>query len=360
MAIGAPADDEVQIRGRGIGPQLPRRADALGMYPGTAAAARRRSGRHGFRRRSRRDAIQVGDEVLALTPRGFCCSRQHARGPGVAAADVAVAAGRGDDSDRLSHRALRVAPRGRDRSAGERVLIHAGAGGVGIAAIQLAQHAGAEIFATAGSPEKRAFLRTLGVHTSSTRGRSRLPMRFAAQTRGEGIDIGAELAGGRVHPAQPGAAARRGSVPGAWQGGSLGSGARRAPSIRAFDTSRSTSAMSASRRRRLVEQMYGELMPLFESGVLEPLPSRSYAIDEALDAFRFMAQARHIGKIVLWQQPAAERAARPGGWRLPGDGRSWRRRPARRPLAGAFRGRTRRSCRARGATAAAASWQPES
>ena len=47
--------------------------------------------------------------------------------------------------------------------AGERILIHAGAGGVGLAAIQLAQLAGAEVFATAGSDDKREFLRAIGV-----------------------------------------------------------------------------------------------------------------------------------------------------------------------------------------------------
>ncbi len=46
---------------------------------------------------------------------------------------------------------------------GERVLIHGAAGGVGIAAIQLAKWIGAEIYATAGSAEKRDFLRLLGV-----------------------------------------------------------------------------------------------------------------------------------------------------------------------------------------------------
>ena len=46
---------------------------------------------------------------------------------------------------------------------GERVLVHAGAGGVGMAAIQIAHHLGAEVIATAGSPTKRALLKTLGV-----------------------------------------------------------------------------------------------------------------------------------------------------------------------------------------------------
>ena len=55
-------------------------------------------------------------------------------------------------------------------AAGERVLIHAATGGVGLAAVQIAQRAGAEIFATAGSPKKRAYLRALGIsHVSDSR-----------------------------------------------------------------------------------------------------------------------------------------------------------------------------------------------
>ena len=54
--------------------------------------------------------------------------------------------------------------------AGERVLIHAGAGGVGLAAIQLAQAAGAEVFATASAP-KQALLGRLASSTYSTVGR---------------------------------------------------------------------------------------------------------------------------------------------------------------------------------------------
>src|SRR5258705_7333136 len=59
-----------------------------------------------------------------------------------------------------SWHALKNVPRLRQ---GERVLIHAGAGGVGMAAIQIAHHLGAEVIASAGSPAKRALLETLGV-----------------------------------------------------------------------------------------------------------------------------------------------------------------------------------------------------
>src|SRR5207302_9094177 len=72
---------------------------------------------------------------------------------------------------------------------GERVLIHAAAGGVGLSAVQLAQRAGAEIFATAGSPEKRAFLQYIGVkHVMDSRS-----LAFAEEvmqrTGGKGVDI---------------------------------------------------------------------------------------------------------------------------------------------------------------------------
>ena len=72
---------------------------------------------------------------------------------------------------------------------GERVLIHAASGGVGLAAIQIARQVGAEIFATAGSPRKREYLRSLGIqHVMDSR-----TLDFADQIReatgGEGIDL---------------------------------------------------------------------------------------------------------------------------------------------------------------------------
>ncbi len=74
-------------------------------------------------------------------------------------------------------------------SAGERVLIHAAAGGVGLAAVRIAQALGAEVFATAGSPDKREFLRAAGVqHRLDSRS-----LKFAEQvmalTGGQGVDV---------------------------------------------------------------------------------------------------------------------------------------------------------------------------
>ena len=72
---------------------------------------------------------------------------------------------------------------------GDRVLIHAGAGGVGLAAIQIARNAGGVVFATAGNPEKREYLTSIGVdHVMDSRS-----LDFAREIReltdGRGVDI---------------------------------------------------------------------------------------------------------------------------------------------------------------------------
>jgi NADPH:quinone reductase-like Zn-dependent oxidoreductase len=74
------------------------------------------------------------------------------------------------------------------RLSGESILIHAGSGGVGLAAIQIAQHLSLEIFATAGTPEKRQLLKSMGVpHVMNSR-----TLDFAdevmAATNGRGVD----------------------------------------------------------------------------------------------------------------------------------------------------------------------------
>src|SRR3712207_9252379 len=84
--------------------------------------------------------------------------------------------------------------------AGDRVLIHAAAGGVGLAAIQLAQRAGAEVYATAGTPAQAALLRALGgQYVMDPR-----PLAFGDEgvqfTCGQGADIGLNSLAARRDP----------------------------------------------------------------------------------------------------------------------------------------------------------------
>jgi acyl transferase domain-containing protein/acyl carrier protein len=199
---------------------------------------------------------------------------------------------------------------------GERVLIHAAAGGVGLAALQIAQRAGAEIFATAGSAEKRALLRSLGVsHVMDSRS-----LAFADEVRdatgGEGVDV--------VLNSLAGEAISRSLDSLRPFGRFLEIGKRdihrNAPlGLAPFRKSLSYFAIDLDRmireRPELVGALLREVMALFESKALSPIPHRTFPVGDLAEAFRHMAQARHTGKIVLrvaGEAPAIEaEAARP-------------------------------------------------
>ncbi|EYF00540.1 Malonyl CoA-acyl carrier protein transacylase [Chondromyces apiculatus DSM 436] len=183
---------------------------------------------------------------------------------------------------------------------GERVLIHAGAGGVGLAAIQWAQHVGAEIFATAGSEEKRAYLRDLGVqHVLDSRS-----LRFADEvhriTNGEGIDVVLNSLSSEFIPASLGLLRDHGRF---LEIGKKDAYEDRRVGLRPFLRSLTFSLVDLRgmmiRRPALVGELLSDVRAMFEAGTLKPLPVEVFPISRALDAFQFMAQARHIGKIAL-------------------------------------------------------------
>ena len=106
--------------------------------------------------------VAIGDEVVAVAPFSFgshVTTSVHLVAPkpeGLTFEQAAAIPLAYMTAVYALHHLARLGP-------GERVLIHAATGGVGLAAVQLAQRAGAEIFATAGTPEKRAHLAALGV-----------------------------------------------------------------------------------------------------------------------------------------------------------------------------------------------------
>ncbi|MFW8565163.1 SDR family NAD(P)-dependent oxidoreductase [Orrella sp. 11846] len=183
---------------------------------------------------------------------------------------------------------------------GERVLIHGAAGGVGIAAIQIARHLGAEIFATAGTPEKRDFVRLLGAdHVFDTRS-----LDFADEiltlTQGQGVDV--------VLNSLAGEAMRRSLDVLKPFGRFLELGKRdfyenTAIGLRVMRHNISYFGIDADQllngRPALAEKLFKKVMALFEQGVLNPLPYRAFEATEVVDAFRVMQQAHHIGKIVV-------------------------------------------------------------
>ena len=179
---------------------------------------------------------------------------------------------------------------------GERVLIHAAAGGVGMAAVQLARHVGAEIYATA-SAGKWATLRALGLaetHIASSRELT-FESRLLAASEGRGVDVVLNSlarefvdASLRLLP-RGGRFLEMGKTD--IRDAATIAGAHRGVVYRAFD-------LSEAGLDRL-QEMLVEVGSLFERGVLKPLPTRSWDVRRAPEAFRFVAQARHIGKVVL-------------------------------------------------------------
>ena len=180
----------------------------------------------------------------------------------------------------------------------DRVLIHAGAGGVGMAAIQLARRAGAEIFATAGSEAKRAHLRSIGVeHVFDSRSD-----RFAAgvmeATGGRGVDVvlnslADELIDASVGVVAPGGRFLEIGRRTIWSPEHM---AEVRPDIEYHIVYLGAVAESEPSR---IAAMFTQLGGWFAGGDLEPLPLTVFEPDDVEDAFRYMAAARHIGKVVV-------------------------------------------------------------
>ncbi|MCC3770853.1 type I polyketide synthase, partial [Streptomyces sp. UNOC14_S4] len=179
---------------------------------------------------------------------------------------------------------------------GESVLVHAAAGGVGMAATQLARHWGAEVFATA-SPAKWGTVRGLGVpgeRIASSRDTG-FEQRFTETTGGRGVDVVLNSLAGEFVDASLRLLADGGRFVEMGKTDVRGPEAVAAerPDVcyRAFDL------IDAGPDR--IAEMFAELVGLFEAGVLHPLPVRTFDIRHARDAMRFVSRARHTGKVVL-------------------------------------------------------------
>lgn len=197
----------------------------------------------------------------------------------------------------------------------ERVLIHSATGGVGLAAIQLAQLANATIFATAGSPEKRAYLHELGIqHTMDSRSLA-FAEEVMAQTGGRGVDMVLNSLTGQAMAKSLAVLGRYGRFleigkQDIYQNNQLGlEPFKKNLSFFAIDLARVT-----AERPSFVASLFREVMQYFEDKRLQPLPFETFSISHIDDAFRCMAQAKHIGKIVVTlkdEQVMLTDAARP-------------------------------------------------
>jgi phthiocerol/phenolphthiocerol synthesis type-I polyketide synthase C len=243
--------------------------------------------------------LAAGDEVIAIAPasfanrvrtQSFAVTRKPADWSFEAAASVPTA------FFTAYYALVELA----HLQAGERVLIHGAAGGVGIAAIQIAQRLGAEIFATAGTLEKRDFVQLLGadrVFDSRT-------LTFADEvlqaTDGAGVDV--------VLNSLAGEAMRRNLRLLRPFGRMIELGKRdfyenSRLGLRPFRNNIAYFGVDAdqlmAQRPDVARRIFKELMLCFADESLRPLPHRSFSAVDIEVAFRHMQASRHIGKIIV-------------------------------------------------------------
>jgi len=189
---------------------------------------------------------------------------------------------------------------------GEKVLIHGAAGGVGIAAIQIAKWIGAEIHATAGSDEKRDFLRLCGIeHIYDSRALSFADEILAKTEEGGGIDVVLNSLSGEAincnfRALKPFGRFIELGKRDFYENTKIG--------LRPFRNNISYFGVDADQlmqvRPELTRKLFGEVITLFNEGILHPLPYTAFEANDIISAFRYMQQAKQIGKIVVtYHQP---------------------------------------------------------
>ncbi|HUH72972.1 MAG TPA: SDR family NAD(P)-dependent oxidoreductase [Chitinophagales bacterium] len=187
---------------------------------------------------------------------------------------------------------------------GERVLIHSATGGVGLAAIQIAQFLGAEIYATAGSHEKRELLRSMGIeHVYDSRSLD-FADRIMQDTSNEGIDVvlnsltGSAMVESLELLRNFGRFVEIGKKD-VYDNSQIG--------LQAFSKGLSYYMLDFEKmifeKPRLVGELLGELLPFFENESFLPLTSKIFHVSEVEKAFDFMTTGKHIGKIVIQINP---------------------------------------------------------
>ena len=189
---------------------------------------------------------------------------------------------------------------------GQRVLIHSAMGGVGQAAIALARHAGAEIYATAGSESKREQLRALGVRAAFDSHSLDWYDELLAATGGEGVDAVLNSLAGR-HVALCLEALR----PGGWhcEIGKVDIYADSALSMSVFRKNLRFAAIDVDRLMKddpyLTRELSQKCLDLLDQGAVPPLPITTFPYRDYEEPLRLMTTGQHTGKLVLTAPPRA-------------------------------------------------------
>ncbi|MES4904961.1 MULTISPECIES: type I polyketide synthase [unclassified Streptomyces] len=289
----APGHLRVQVRAAGV--NFRDVLIALGMYPGEAGLRGSEGAGVVVEVADDVTSVSVGDRVMGMFQGAF-----GATAVADARSVVPIPPGWTDEQAAAVPIAFVTAWYGlvdlAGLTAGESVLIHAAAGGVGMAAVQIARHLGAEVYATA-SPGKHAVLEAMGIdeaHRASSRDLD-FEEAFRAATGGRGVDVVLNSLTGAATDASLRLLAKDGRFV------ELGLTDVRDPGQLA--------AVHPGVHYRVLDlgqpgedgigRMLSDILGQFERDELAHPPVRAYDIRRARDAFRLISRAAHVGKVVL-------------------------------------------------------------
>ena len=190
-------------------------------------------------------------------------------------------------------------------SAGETLLVHGGASGIGTTAIQMARARGVRVFATAGTREKCAACEKLGAERAIDYAREDFAAVVAEMTAGRGVDVILDMVGGDYLPRNLASLATDGRLV---QIAFL-KGPRAEIDLMAVMQRRLTLTGSTLRPRsieekgRIARAVRENVWPLVEKGDVRPVLHATFPLAAAAEAHRALEAGTHVGKIVLIVRP---------------------------------------------------------
>lgn len=183
---------------------------------------------------------------------------------------------------------------------GEKILIHNGTGGVGLAAIQYAKYVGAEIYTTAGSEEKRDYLRNLGIKNVYDSRSLDFVKQIKQDTDGYGVDVVINAIAGEALYQSFELLASYGRFV---EIGKRDISENTGLPMQQFNNNISFLGIDVDRlmmeRPAVIQQIHRDIEKFYADGVFTAVNTHLFDAKDAAEAFNFMLQSKHIGKVVI-------------------------------------------------------------
>lgn len=185
--------------------------------------------------------------------------------------------------------------------AAEALLVHGGASGIGVAAIQIARARGHQVLATAGSDEKCRAIEALGAERGINYRTEDFVEVVRERTDGRGVDVVLDIVGGDYIARDIDCLAFDGRLAliAVLGGTSCQLDLLKVLMRRLTITASTLRARPVQFKADIAASLYREVWPLLESGAIQPEVFASFAPEQAADAHRLMESSQHIGKIAI-------------------------------------------------------------